>query len=169
MKFLARRYDTAETFEYEIDNDRIVAARAVRFHPTATNGSPSPSLNPTSLPWIAPSLVDLQVNGWEGREFSSPGITVDDVRAVADVQYSQGVGRFCPTVTTGPLEVLRHGLATIAAACRTDPAIAERVPAIHLEGPYISPIDGPRGAILSRIAVRPIGTNFSGCKNRPAG
>ena len=72
--------------------------------------------------------------------------TIDDVAAVVAVQYSQGVGRFCPTVTTGPFEVLRHGLATIAAACNAERAIAERVAAIHLEGPYISAIDGPRGA-----------------------
>jgi N-acetylglucosamine-6-phosphate deacetylase len=86
------------------------------------------------------------VNGYAGREFSSPNLTIDDVAAVVAVQYSQGVGRFCPTVTTGPFEVLQHGLATIAAACNADGAIAEHVAAIHLEGPYISANDGPRGA-----------------------
>ncbi|HEX3998419.1 MAG TPA: amidohydrolase family protein [Pirellulales bacterium] len=161
--FSARRYDTAEAFEYEIDDGRFVAARPLRpadelairsLRAARSAPSPEPSgaaaSNPppsvSSLPWIAPSLVDLQVNGWAGREFSSPTITIDDVRFVADVQASQGVGRFCPTVTTGPFEVLRHGVATIAAACRADHALAGRIPAIHLEGPYISPIDGPRGA-----------------------
>lgn len=156
MKFVARRYDSGEAFEYEIADDRIIAARPIKSASGAalgsTNGGASDAALPNgvqsrdSLPWIAPALVDLQVNGWAGREFSSPNITVDDVRAVAEVQYAQGVGRFCPTVTTGPFEVLRHGMATIAAACRSDSELAARMPAIHLEGPYISPIDGPRGA-----------------------
>jgi len=139
MRFLARRYDTGAAFEYEIEADRIIAVRPI---PQASSHKPQAS----RLPWIAPSLVDLQVNGYGGREFSSPGLTIDDVAVVVAVQYSQGVGRFCPTVTTGPFDVLRHGLATIAAACRADRTIAERVAAIHLEGPYISAIDGPRGA-----------------------
>jgi len=151
MRFCARRYDTGVAFEYEIEGGRIVAVRPLDSDDTSANGGALPlpsSLKPaaSSLPWIAPSLVDLQVNGYAGREFASPGITIDDVAAVADVQYSQGVGRFCPTVTTGPFDVIRHGLATIAAACHADRTIAERIPAIHLEGPYISPIDGPRGA-----------------------
>jgi N-acetylglucosamine-6-phosphate deacetylase len=139
MRLSARRYDTGAAFEYEIEADRIVAAEPL---------AQASSLNPQSsaLPWIAPSLVDLQVNGYAGREFLSPGLSIDDVAAVVAVQYSQGVGRFCPTVTTGPFDVLRDGLATIAAACRADRAIAEHVAAIHLEGPYISAIDGPRGA-----------------------
>jgi N-acetylglucosamine-6-phosphate deacetylase len=35
---------------------------------------------------------------------------------------------------------------TLAAACEASPAIARRVLGIHLEGPYVSPEDGPRGA-----------------------
>lgn len=136
MQFAARRYDTGAAFEYEIEADRIVATRPIAASPDDAD----------SLPWIAPALVDLQVNGYAGREFSSPGITIDDVAAVAEVQYSQGVGRFCPTVTTGPFDVLIHGLSTIAAACREDRTVAERVPSIHLEGPYISRLEGARGA-----------------------
>ncbi len=139
VKLSARRYDTAEPFEYEVDRGRIVAAR-----PLATNGN---GISPENrLPWIAPSLVDLQVNGYGGIEFSSPAIDSKGVRAVADAIYSQGVGRFCPTVTTAPIELLTHSLKTIAVACASDPNLAERMPGIHLEGPFISAIDGPRGA-----------------------
>lgn len=158
MKFSARRYDTGAASEYEVDGDRIVAVRPFAAPGKsangsngsashATNGSSHPAVaQSASLPWIAPSLVDLQVNGYAGREFSSAEITIDDVAAIAEEQYSEGVGRFCPTVTTGPFEVLRHGLATISAACAQDRTLAERVPGIHLEGPYISAVDGPRGA-----------------------
>src|SRR5207249_12166140 len=53
----------------------------------------------------------------------------------------------------GPSRHLRHGLATIAAACAADPEVDARVAGIHLEGPYISSVDGYRGA-HPREAVR---------------
>lgn len=139
MKFQARRYDTGEAFEYEADVDYIVSV-------TARKDCGDNEQVANLLPWIAPALVDLQVNGYAGIEFSSPAISIHGVRAVAEAMHAQGVGRFCPTVTTAPSEVLQHALATIAAACASDPILAERMPAIHLEGPYISAIDGPRGA-----------------------
>lgn len=51
-----------------------------------------------------------------------------------------------PTLTTQSPEVLSHGLATIAAACEGSAEVARRVPGIHLEGPFMSSEDGPRGA-----------------------
>ena len=98
------------------------------------------------LPWIAPGLVDLQVNGYRGLEFSSARLTVHDVAQIAATMLSFGVTRFCPTVTTQSFEVLRHAMRTIAGACEGSPELAARLPGIHLEGPYISAEDGPRGA-----------------------
>ncbi len=45
-----------------------------------------------------------------------------------------------------PTESLLHGFTTLRRACETDAALARALPAFHLEGPYISPDDGPRGA-----------------------
>src|SRR5262249_12675635 len=45
-------------------------------------------------------------------------------------------------------------LRTLGAACDTDPELAHATPAFHLEGPYISAEDGPRGAHPS-AHVRP--------------
>ncbi len=39
-----------------------------------------------------------------------------------------------------------HGLRTIAAACDRFPDVAARVVGIHLEGPFLSDLDGYRGA-----------------------
>jgi N-acetylglucosamine-6-phosphate deacetylase len=57
-----------------------------------------------------------------------------------------GVTAFLATCTTDGHDVLKHALSTIAKAIRELPEVAGRVPGIHLEGPYISPDDGPRGA-----------------------
>jgi N-acetylglucosamine-6-phosphate deacetylase len=57
-----------------------------------------------------------------------------------------GVGRFCPTVTTAGAQTLERSLRAIDEACRAWPHVERRVAGIHLEGPYISAQDGPRGA-----------------------
>jgi N-acetylglucosamine-6-phosphate deacetylase len=139
MRILARRFDTAKPTEFQIDAGRILSAEPI---PCPAAGDPGND----ALPWIAPGLVDLQVNGYGGREFCSPDITVSDIAEIVAVQRSQGVSRFLPTVTTAPFEVLRHAMATLAAACDSAPELARHIVGIHLEGPYISPEDGPRGA-----------------------
>ncbi len=96
--------------------------------------------------WIAPALVDLQVNGFGGWDINSPDCTSGHVREVTRALWKAGVAYYCPTVTTGPGWRLIRSLQSIAGACRQDPATARAVVGIHLEGPYISPEDGPRGA-----------------------
>lgn len=98
------------------------------------------------LPWIAPALWDLQVNGCLGISFSDPGLTVEQVRAVCEFVRRDGVGRFCPTLITASSEAMLHGVSTIAAACAADPRVDAMVLGIHLEGPAISSLDGYRGA-----------------------
>jgi len=98
------------------------------------------------LPYVAPGFCDLQVNGYQGRDFTSPHLTVDHVYEVADALWQFGVTRFLPTVTTQAYEVLIHCVRTIAQAVNEFPILEHRIPGIHLEGPYISREDGPRGA-----------------------
>ncbi len=107
---------------------------------------------PTALPadqeaqWLAPALFDLQINGCEGHSFNSPSLTVDSIRQVVAVCQSHGIGGLCPTLVTGSFEALAHGFRTLRQACESDPDLARALPGFHLEGPYISPEDGPRGA-----------------------
>jgi N-acetylglucosamine-6-phosphate deacetylase len=84
--------------------------------------------------------VDLQVNGFAGVDFGDPAAPREDVLRAAAAIEKTGVTRFLATLITSPLE-------TFAACARTlvrtgHPGIA----GIHMEGPYISPEDGPRGA-----------------------
>ncbi len=96
--------------------------------------------------WVAPALFDLQINGCDGYSFNSDRLTLDMVRHVVKVCRKHGMGGFCPTLVTNSFEATAHGLSTIRQASETDKEIARAVPAIHLEGPYISAEDGPRGA-----------------------
>jgi N-acetylglucosamine-6-phosphate deacetylase len=98
------------------------------------------------LPWIAPGLIDIQINGYGGQEFSSLELTPEKVADIVRCQYRFGVTRLCPTLTTQSDEVLLHGVRTIALACRQFADANASIVGIHVEGPFISPEDGPRGA-----------------------
>jgi N-acetylglucosamine-6-phosphate deacetylase len=96
--------------------------------------------------WLAPGLLDIQVNGYKGITFGSDELTVDGVATVAQDLASAGVTGFCATVTTASRAVTEASVRTIARACETSPLARQRILSIHLEGPFISPLDGPRGA-----------------------
>jgi N-acetylglucosamine-6-phosphate deacetylase len=100
--------------------------------------------NPTR--WVAPAFFDPQINGCLGISFNSPSLTAEQVRTVATECRKHGIGAFLPTLITGSFEALRHGFATLAAVRESDPELARRIPGFHLEGPYLSGEDGPRGA-----------------------
>jgi N-acetylglucosamine-6-phosphate deacetylase len=87
-----------------------------------------------------PGFYDLQVNGFAGVDFNQPENTPDDVRRAADALTATGVTRFLTAlITSSPADFARCAKAVLAAA---HPAVA----GIHLEGPYINPANGPRGA-----------------------
>lgn len=107
---------------------------------------PSPESTIMPLPWVSPGWLDIQTNGRWGISFSDPSLTVDQVRRIVRAQPSMGVSRICPTLITAPLDATEHGLRVIAEACDRDAESADRIAGIHLEGPWISSIDGYRGA-----------------------
>lgn len=100
-----------------------------------------------------PGLVDLQVNGYGGVNFSSPDLTLDSVQATTQALARRGTQAYCPTVITSPPEVYRHVLPLLADAIRVQ-AGGGRLLGLHLEGPFISPEDGARG-VHPRPHVRP--------------
>lgn len=96
--------------------------------------------------WVAPAFWDIQTNGRWGISFSDPALTVEQVVDVVRAQAELGTARLCPTLITAPIGDMRHGVRTIAAACEAHPDVDACVVGIHLEGPFISEVDGYRGA-----------------------
>ena len=127
---LARHYRSGVPVEVVWEGGRITAAAPA--DPAA--GRPDA--------WIAPGLLDIQVNGYAGLDFSRP----EHLRRIAAALAAHGVARFCPTVITAAPEIMEAALASIASALDTDAVLRDAVPGIHVEGPYISDLDGPRGA-----------------------
>jgi N-acetylglucosamine-6-phosphate deacetylase len=96
--------------------------------------------------WVAPAFWDIQTNGRWGISFSDPALTPGQVAGIVRAQAALGTARLCPTLITAPRDSFRAGLSAIARACEEDRDIAGMVAGIHLEGPYISGVDGYRGA-----------------------
>jgi len=134
-QFVGRRYDTGQPVTVICESGTVSVVV-----PLADDARGA------QLPWIGPGLVDLQVNGYAGQEFSSPTLKPEHVAAIVERHWEFGVTALCPTLTTNAHEILVHGLAMIAAACEQSREIDRAVPGIHLEGPYLSAEDGPRGA-----------------------
>jgi N-acetylglucosamine-6-phosphate deacetylase len=107
----------------------------------------------TDLPIVAPGLVDLQINGYAGYDINSLPLTDDTLGQMIRAMWREGVTSCFPTVITNAPDAITAAMRTIAVACERDPVTARGVAGVHLEGPFISPDDGARGA-HSRAYVR---------------
>ena len=96
--------------------------------------------------FLAPALVDMQINGYKNISFTSDSLTPEAVKFVFDEMAAVGVPYFCPTVTTDAPETMLHGLRIVEEACARWPELAKANAGYHLEGPWIASEDGPRGA-----------------------
>ena len=127
----AKHFATAAPLTVTVADGRITAVEPSRESPSA---------------WVAPAFFDPQINGCLGVSFNSSSLTPEQVRTVADECRRHGIGAFCPTLITGSFDALRHGFATLSNLIDADADLAARMPCFHLEGPYLSGEDGPRGA-----------------------
>ena len=118
--------------EITLVSDRVQSVREV----TSTDGNA----------WIAPAFVDIQVNGFAGFDLNVATVTAADVSKMVRALWRVGTGFLCPTVVTASFENISASLRAIVEACQRDPLAAHAILGIHIEGPYISAEDGPRGA-----------------------
>ena len=87
-----------------------------------------------------PGLFDLQVNGFGGVDFNAANLAADDVATALEGIRATGVTRCLPTLITSSLPHFARNARLIARLA--DSTIA----GLHMEGPYLSREDGPRGA-----------------------
>jgi len=92
-----------------------------------------------------PGLIDLQVNGYKGVDFSSGRLTQDDFARACREMLQTGTAAFLPTMITSPTEVYERNLPIMAKVLKTE-TFRGRLLGFHLEGPFISPENGARGA-----------------------
>lgn len=84
---------------------------------------------------VAPGLVDVQLNGGFGHDFTQ---NPETIWAVAAELPRFGVTSFLPTIITSPLEQIARAQAVLAAG--PPPGFRGARPlGLHLEGPFINP------------------------------
>jgi N-acetylglucosamine-6-phosphate deacetylase len=95
--------------------------------------------------YLCEGFFDPQVNGYAGVDFNGKDLTGERFHQAARSLAASGVTRYLPTLITASYERLLKQLVIIADTLENDPLVKTMCPGIHLEGPYISPEDGPRG------------------------
>ncbi|MEM7010082.1 MAG: N-acetylglucosamine-6-phosphate deacetylase [Verrucomicrobiota bacterium] len=89
---------------------------------------------------------DLQVNGYNGVDFCSTGIEPEAFVTACDALRKDGFGGILATVITDHVPDMSARLRQIVAAREADESVRAMIPGVHIEGPFISPEDGYRGA-----------------------
>lgn len=104
--------------------------------------------------YLAPGLIDIQINGYMGVDFSGPDLTVEDIKKATKALWRVGVTSYFPTIITSDFSRMKKNF-TILSKAKEDPEIGGSLAGFHLEGPYISPVDGFRGAHLEKYTRKP--------------
>lgn len=133
MRVEGRHYSTGKPIRVHIEGTRI-------------SGVESLAEDSSELPWLAPGLLDIQVNGYGGIWFSRTDLTVEHVVSVCEALTARGISQFLPTLITASEQTLTAAFRTLEDARRSSDLVCDCVVGYHLEGPWISREDGPRGA-----------------------
>ena len=96
--------------------------------------------------YLSAGLIDLQVNGYAGIDLNAGTLAPPRVAALARTLLRLGVTTFLPTLVTASEDAIIRGLTAIVEARAGDSVTAHMIPYVHVEGPFVSQNDGPRGA-----------------------
>jgi N-acetylglucosamine-6-phosphate deacetylase len=139
IRIHANHYATDQPVELIVENGLIRSVQALETVDRGAQGA-------ERARYVAPAFFDLQINGCLGRDFSSDSLSADDIRSVVSTCRQHGIAGFFPTLITNSFAGLRQGFEALRTAIDGDRDLAHALPGFHLEGPYISSEDGPRGA-----------------------
>ena len=95
---------------------------------------------------FAPALFDLQINGYAGIDFQDLALSLDGLRKGIAALRAGGTHRILLTFITDDLEALARKFSQVEQYRAADPILAETICGYHLEGPWLSPREGFRGA-----------------------
>lgn len=130
-----KHYKTGLPVEVSVEQGRITSVTELAESPARAD-----------WPWLAPGLVDLQVNGGWGLDLNTLPLQPATVLELSRLLLGNGVTSYCPTLITNGKEALAQAVSAIAEAASLYPEDAGGIVGIHLEGPFLSPEEGPRGA-----------------------
>jgi N-acetylglucosamine-6-phosphate deacetylase len=95
---------------------------------------------------VSSGLIDIQINGYHGVDFNDAETNTEQIVAATRQLWRTGVTAFCPTVITSSFDHIAKCISNLVRAADESPEFARAMIGVHVEGPFISPEDGPRGA-----------------------
>ncbi|HEV3270999.1 MAG TPA: N-acetylglucosamine-6-phosphate deacetylase [Candidatus Methylacidiphilales bacterium] len=104
------------------------------------------------LPWIAPGLVDIQINGFAGVDFNRPIESDAAWRHATQQLYAHGCTGFLIALITSTGEAYRALLTDLSGRINLDP---RNCLGFHMEGPWLNPDPGYRGAHRAEWMQKP--------------
>ncbi|HMH58433.1 MAG TPA: amidohydrolase family protein, partial [Galbitalea sp.] len=107
------------------------------------------------IPILSAGLIDAQVNGFRGSDVNGDESTSDAIHQITAELAKVGVTTWMPTIVSASEEAITEALRRIERARRDDTRVANAIPSVHVEGPFISDRDGPRG-VHDLAQIRPI-------------
>ncbi len=94
---------------------------------------------------ITPGFLDLQINGFAGIDFNSPGLTAETLDHALEAMLRTGVTACLPTLITAPVDELEERFRALVAATGDSRYAEQMVVGFHLEGPFLSSLESYRG------------------------
>ena len=114
-----------------------------------TDAQPPPDL------WLAPPLVDLQVNGFAGVDFQQDNLTADDLLTATRGLRAAGCTRFLLTLVTDEWTRMMARLRHVRELRARTPELAAAIAGWHVEGPFLSAEPGFCGAHDASLMCHP--------------
>lgn len=147
-KIIGIHYETNEPIQVKWKRNKVIEVKVIES-------------DQENLPTIAPGFVDLQVNGYKGIDFNYKPITAKDWESVIYALAEVGVTEFYPTFITNSFERLKTNFEASEKVLKQLEKHAAFIGGYHLEGPYLSKEDGPRGAHSTQFVKAPDWDEFS--------
>jgi len=110
---------------------------------------------PAKNSWIAPALVDLQINGFAGVDFQQNHESADELLTAVRGLRSAGCGRFLLTLVTDEWGRLMARLRKLVSLRQKSPELRRAIAGWHIEGPFLSNAPGFHGAHDPSLMIDP--------------
>jgi N-acetylglucosamine-6-phosphate deacetylase len=136
-----RHYRTGRAIAIKIEDDRIGTVDWIKEDPGDR--------------WLAPGLVDVQVNGYAGVDFQRDDLSEARLTRAAEGLAYDGCSRWLLTLITAEWSVLMGRLARLKEIRDASPILRRCVVGWHVEGPFLSEEPGYRGAHDASVMADP--------------
>ena len=91
-------------------------------------------------------FFDLQVNGYAGVDFNQDDLMADQLHRACEKLRADGSRRILATIVTEDVDRMARRIANVVRLRDSDPLARDLIAGIHIEGPFLNPETGYRGA-----------------------